>query len=494
MLRQLAGQTAIYGISSIVARLINYLLTPYLTRIMTTGEYGVITDMYAVIPFAMVVLTMGLETGYFRFAGLAPDATGKRAVFSTAFGTTSLAALIFFGATLLFLPQLSESMGYPDHPSFIWMVGAIIALDVMTTIPFARLREEGKALRFVWIRVLSVVINVALCLFFYSALPLLSEGGWDLAAAAWVPSFGAGYVFAANLIASFVTLLLLIPTFRDAMPRISKVILIPILIYSFPLLISGIAGTANQFIDRQMIKYLMPEGEWMEALGVYGAVVKIGVVLVLFTQMYRFAAEPFFLSNFKKEDFLRANAEALKYFTIVSVGIFLMITLFSDLFALIVGEAFREGMRILPLILLANIFSGMTLNLSFWYKQTGQTRYAIYVTGVGLVITLAMSFALVPVMGYMGAAWARLGCEAVMLVLSYYYNHRHYPTPYNLRRIGGYFLLGGALYAVGLVGIDNEVLKYFVHLLLLAIFALYAVRRENIDVAGMISSIVKRKI
>ena len=491
MLRQLAGQTAIYGISSIVARLLNYLLTPYLTRIMTTGEYGVITDMYAIIPFVMVILTMGMETGYFRFAGKAQTAQEKKEVFATTWGAVTAAGLLFMFAVLLFLPQLSSYMGYPDHPSYIWIVGAIITLDVITAIPFARLREEGKALRFVWIRVLSVVVNVAICVFFYSALPNIAQKG--LMTWMYDPSFGAGYVLVANLLASLLTLIVLFPTYRDTFPRISRKLFVAIFIYSFPLLISGIAGTANQFIDRQMIKYLMPADEWLEALGIYGAVIKIGVILMLFIQMYRFAADPFFLSNFKKEDFLQTNAEALKYFVIVSVAIFLTITLFTDLFALIVGSDFREGMKILPLILLANIFSGMTLNLSFWYKQTGQTRYAIYVTGIGLVATIMLSFALIPSLGYMGAAWARLGCESVMLLISYYYNRKHYPTPYNLRRIAEYFLFGGILYAAGMIHIDNDILKYFVHLLLLVMFFVYAVRRERIDVKALMSSVLKRR-
>ena len=181
------------------------------------------------------------------------------------------------------------------------------------------------------------------------------------------------------------------------------------LFYSFPLLVSGVAGVANMFIDRQMIKYLMPADEAMDALGIYGAVAKLGVILLLFIQMYRYAAEPFFLANFKKEDFLKANAEALKYFTMVSVGIILLIMLFEDGFALLVGPDFRQGMAILPVILLANIFSGMTLNLNFWYKQTGDTRYALWITGTGLIVTVGLNVLMVPSMGYVGAAWARLG-------------------------------------------------------------------------------------
>lgn len=486
MLRKLAGQTAIYGISSIVARLLNYLLTPYLTRIMTPSEYGVVTDMYALIPFALVVLTMGMETGYFRFAGKAENAEQKRAIFSTTWAAVSYIAIAFMSIVLLFNNDIAVATDYADHPSYVWIVAAIIALDVITSIPFARLREQGKAARFVVVRVVSVVVNVAMCLFFYGALPHLATGG-GVFASIYNPEFGAGYVFVANLIASLVTLLILLPSCGGVIPRVEWKLFRSILIYSLPLLVSGIAGTANEFIDRQMIKYLMPEDMAMSALGIYGAVVKIGVVLLLFTQMYRFAAEPFFLAGFKKDDFVRTNAEALKYFVIVSVGIFLFITLFSDVFALILGADFRQGMYILPVVLFANILSGIVLNLSFWYKQTGMTRFAIYVTGTGLVFTVVFNVLFVPWLGYFGAAWARLLCECAMVAVSFYLNKKYYPTPYDVRRIAEYFLVGLIIYGVSFYTAElPEILKYFANLLLVILFGVYAARREKINFKSLI--------
>ena len=494
MLRKLAGQSAIYGISSIVARLLNYLLTPYLTRIMTPAEYGVVTDMYALIPFALVILTLGLETGYFRFAGRAENEAEKKRIFSTAWGAVTCLSLGFMAVTLLWRNPIAAAAGgiYVANPSFITIVAGIIALDVVTAIPFARLREQGRAARFVVVRVVSVVVNVVLCLFFYSVLPHLAANS-GLFAAIWNPGFGAGYVFVANFIASHIALFLLLPSCRG-MLRIDGKVLRTMLLYSLPLLVSGIAGTANEFIDRQMIKFLMPADVAMGALGIYGAVVKIGVILLLFTQMYRLAAEPFFLASFKKEDFLRTNAEALKYFVIVSVGIFLVITLFTDIFALILGRDFREGVFILPVVLLANIFAGIVLNLSFWYKQSGATRFAIYITCTGLAVTVAANFVLVPRFGYAGAAWARLLCEAAMVAISYGFNRKYFPIPYNLRRIGGYFLLGGVFYVCGFLTAELPVAaKYCVNLILVSLFLLYAVRRERIDVAGVFKSMIKKR-
>ena len=514
MLRMLAGQTAIYGISSVVARLLNYLLVPYYTRIMTEAEYGVITDMYALIPFALVVLTMGMESGYFRFTGRAGDEASARRVFATTWGAVTLVSLVFMALVLLFLHPLASAMNYADHPSYVWIVGAIVTLDSISAIPFARLRQKGQAFRYVFVRIFSVLINLAFCLFFYTCLPSIG-----VLSAIYDPSFGPGYAFVANLISSGFTLIALLPSCDRIVPRIDVRLFKTILLYSLPLLASGIAGTANEFIDRQMIKYLMPAEEAMSALGVYGAVVKIGVVMLMFTQMYRLAAEPFFLSNFREMErnspaggagtisrvpayqetgydvdaFKRTNAEALKYFIIVSVFLFLVITLFSDLFALIVGRNFREGLYILPVVLIANMFSGVVLNLSFWYKQTGATRFALIVTGTGLVVTVVFNLLLVPGMGYYGAAIARLLCEAAMVVLSYLLNRKYFPTPYDLRRIGEYLAIGALLYGVGLwCGGMVVWMRYFLYLVLVVAFVWYAIRRERLDIPGMIRSVLKR--
>lgn len=493
LLRKLAGQTAVYGLSTIVVKLLNFLLTPYLTRIMSTSEFGVVTDMYALIPFALVVLTMGMESGYFRFAGKAEGPDAKRKVFATAWGAVSLAAVLFMSVVLLFRGDLAEVMGYAERPSFIWIVGAIIMLDVVARVPFAHLREEGRATAYVMVNVLAACITLGLCLFFYHVLPLLSQSS-SFFASIYDPGFGAGYYMVANLAASAVTLLVLLPTTGGVAPRIDRRLFGRIALYSLPLLVSGIAGTATDFIDRQMIKYLLPAGEAMSSLGIYGAMTKIAVVMVMFTQMYRLAAEPFFLADFPKNDFRRLNAEAMKYFVLVSVLIFLFISLFADVFALLIGRDFRQGTFILPVVLGANVLSGIVLNLSFWYKQTGATRFAIYVTGLGLIVSVLLNLWLVPRMGYYGSAWARLLANLVMVVQSYYLNQKYDPIPYDLRRIGEYILLGGVLYTVSIPA-ENlpDAARYAIDLLLTACFIAYAVRKEKIDVRRLLRGLLRRR-
>ena len=484
-LTKLAGQVAIYGISSVVARLLNYLLVPYYTRIMSPAEYGVITDIYALIPFALVVLTMGMESGYFRFAAKAEGAQERKRVYATTWGAVLAAASLFLGLVLLFEDGISSALGYAGT-DYVWITGTIIFLDVAGAIPFARLRQEGRAMRYVVIRLLSVIINIGLCLWFYN-----SKGeGLNLFENPTDP----GYALVANLISSFVTFILLLLSSGGTLPRIESTRLKTIFLYSLPLLISGIAGTANEFIDRQMIKFLMPTGESLAALGVYGAVVKIGVVMMLFTQMYRLAAEPFFLAEFKKDEFKNSNAEVMKYYVIVSLIIFLFITLFSDLFALIVGPDFREGMYILPMVLVSNALSGVVLNLSFWYKQTGATKYAIWITGTGLLFTIVFNILLVPSLGFAGAALARLVCEMAMVVVSYRLGQKHYPTPYNLKRIFLYVALAAAMWGISLL--TNELSttpKYLINSVMVVGFVLLAIRVERINVGALLRSILRRK-
>jgi O-antigen/teichoic acid export membrane protein len=402
-IRTLAGDTVIYGLSTIVTRMLNYLLTPYLTRVMATGEYGVITDLYSLIPFALVLLTMGLESGYFRFAGKAADEGEKNKLFVTLWGATIAAAVMFGVLAVMFRSSVSEVLGYGDSPDLVTLTAVIVALDVITSMPFARLREQRKRIKYVLIRFASVVVNVALCLFLYSVQQ----------------QTGAAPALMANLVASGAALALLLPTVWNIPWRASGETLKKVMVYSLPLLVSGIAGTAGEFIDRQMVKWLMPPDVAMDALGVYGATTKLAVIMILFTQMYRMAAEPFFLARFGKGEFARQSGLAMKLYIAVAVAIFAVVMIAKPLVVLIVGEEFRGGSELLPILLAANALAGVVLNLSFWYKQAERTWMAIAVTGTGLAVAVALNVVLVPRLGYEGAAWARLACEAAMVAVSW---------------------------------------------------------------------------
>ena len=486
MLEKLAKQTAIYGISTILGRMLSYLLTPFYTRIFVEGEYGIITDIYALIPFALVVLTMGMESSYFRFAAKAEAEGGdvaqsKRRLFATTWGITSLAALIFFVVVALFRNEASALMGdvYAKNPIYVVIVAAIVMMDVVGCIPFSRLREQGRAMTFVLLKTGNIILQVGLAVAFWAL------GFFD-------SEFGVGWAFVANLAASVITTMAIVAVSGGVVPKVDWRLLLVIFGYSVPLLLSGVAGTANEFIDRQLIKYLVPEGSF-EQLGVYGAITKIAVVMTLFTQMYRLAAEPFFLANYRKEEFKAMNAAALKYFVMVSMFIFVAIALYRDLFAYIVGKDFRVGIEILPVVLGANVLSGVWLNLSFWYKREEKTKFALWITLTGLVASVGFGVWLIPTLGIYGAAWSRFLAEVVMVAVSIVLNRIYYPTPYQFGRMAEYVVLALVIFFVSeWIELPNEWLQYTVSTLFIVIYLCYAAWREKIDVKGLVGHILKR--
>ena len=485
MLEKLAKQTAIYGISTILGRFLSYLLTPFYTRIFGVETYGIITDVYALIPFALVLLTLGMESSYFRFAAKAEAAGGditaaKRRIFTTMWGITTLAAALFFGVVALSANSCAELMGeaYVAHPEYVIIVAAIVFFDVAGAIPFSALREAGKATKFVTLKLANIFMQVGFAFLFW-AIGLFET------------PFGVGWAFVANLIASIVTTLA-VTVSGKSIPKIYWGLLGAMFAYSLPLLLSSIAGTAGEFIDRQLIKYLVPDGS-MAQLGIYGAIAKIAVVMTLFTQMYRLAAEPFFLSNFRKDEFVEMNAAAMKYYIIASMVIFLGIALFKDIFALIVGSSFREGIFILPIVLGANVLSGVWLNLSFWYKREEKTGYALWVTLSGLAASVATGVVLIPRAGYYGAAWSRLIAEIVMVAVSLTLNRIHFPTPYNFKRIAEYVAVALAIFFITeMVAVESTILKYTINTTALVLYLFYVVKREQIDVTGLIKAVLRR--
>ncbi|MDE5622418.1 MAG: polysaccharide biosynthesis C-terminal domain-containing protein, partial [Alistipes sp.] len=434
------------------------------------------------------LLTMGMESSYFRFSAKAEAAGGdvaaaKRRLFATTWGVTSLAAVLFLGVVLLCRDGIAALMGpaYVAHPEYVAWVGEIILFDVWACIPFSRLREQGRALTFVGFKALNAALNLALAFAFGSA-------------GLFATDFGVGWVFVANLVASVATWGLILTTVDRTLPRIDFALLRRVFAYSLPLLVGGVAGPAHEFLDRQLVKYLAADDP-MAQLGIYGAVTKIAVVMMLFYQMYRLAAEPFFLSNFRKSDFVQMNAAALKYYVMASMLIFLGIALFRDLFALIIGRGFREGIFVLPVILAANVLTGVWLNLSFWYKREERTSLAVVVTGTGLVAMLLFGCWLIPVCGYYGAAWARLASETAMVAVSWWLNRRFFPTPYAWGRIGEYVAAALAVYLLceGMAASAGSLLVgYTFNFVLFAAYAAYLVRRERIDVGAMIRAALKR--
>lgn len=458
MLQKLFSQTAIYGLSATLAKFLNYLLTPYLTRIMTDSVYGEVSYFYSIIPFANVVLTLGFATGYFRFASQCDNKLEQKRLFTTLWAQVSLLALVCCSVAAILFPTVEVMV----------MLGLIL-VDNIIAIPTALLRQQSKAVRYTIVQVSSVVVNVVLCYYFYSSI----EGAAN----------SAVWVLLANLIASCVSLLILLPSsLRMFTPCIDYKLLRRVAVYSLPLMLAGVMGIASDFIDRQMLRWLLPEDIALAELGIYSAVAKLAALMVIFRQMYSLGAEPFFLQRFSKDDFSRLNAMALKYFLAVGILIFLGITLFSDIFALILGSDFRVGMDLLPILLLANLLSGILVNLSFWYKVADKTSIAILVTLVGVVLTVAANFILIPLLGSDGAAWARVIAGVAMVVSSYLWSLKYYPINFDFKALLIYAVLGGIIYILSLqtAHIEMNFLRWGINSVMILLFCVIFVKKEGL--------------
>ena len=409
------------------------MLVPLHTAVLSRAAFGINTDIYAIIAFFIVILTYGMETSFFRFSE--KYAEKKDRVYSTAFLSivgTSAAFILLFG---LFAEPISTALKYGENQNYIWWMVIILGMDAVAAIPFARLRAENKAAKFVFVKLALIFSNILFNLLFFTPALVNRNLPFDLLPYWFGQDLGVGYIFLANLIASIIMLLLLLPQIFKAKFAFDFSLWKEMLIFGIPLLISGLAGVANELLDRQLLKYLLPEDQWQVQVGIYGAVYKLSIFLILFNQAFRYAAEPFFFSNNKEANAKKTFAMVMNYFVIImSIG-FVLIMAYLDIVKHFIDEKFWEGLAIVPILLLANLFLGINTNLSFWYKLSDRTHQAIWITGFGLIITLAVNIWLIPIMGYTGAAWATLASYAGMTVLSYLLGQHYYPIPYQTGRI-----------------------------------------------------------
>lgn len=446
-LKRLASQTAVYGISSIVGRFLNYLLVPLFTYYFTPAEYGVVSEFYAYAGFFSVLLLFGFETGYFRFRD--KDNAVPDVAYSTALRFLLGTNLTFFALLWLASGGIADALQHDAHPEYVMWIAAILALDATGAVAFAKLRAQEKALRFASIKILEILVNVGLCLFLIVYCRGVHETAPDsFFGALWDPAIGVGYIFIANLVASGVKLLLLAPQLRGITHGFDGALFRKMLRYSLPMVIIGFDGIVNEMLDRAVMKYLLPgtPQENLAQLGIYSACYKLSILMSLFVQAFRYAGEPFFFAHAQDKNAQKIYADVLRYFVIFCAFIFLLVTLNLDIFKYFVGEPFRAGLHIVPILLLANLFLGIYVNLSIWYKLTDRTLMGAIVSTVGALITVTMLFSLVPVFGYEGAAWATLTCYASMTVLSYLLGRKYYPVPYPVGRVLAYIAFAVGLY------------------------------------------------
>lgn len=431
-----------------VGRMLNYLLVPLYTRLFVPAEYGVVTDLYALVAFLNVVYTYGMETTYFRKVQ-----QGGLGVYATAFWSLGLSSVLFSGLLLLGAPVLAGLLQYPAHPEYVRWFALILAFDALATLPFARLRQEQKALRYAGIRLFNIGLNVGLNLFFLLTCPWLLQNGiaTDFISLIYQPEMGVGYIFLSNLLANALTLVWLLPLV-PAWKGFDTTLWKEMLMYGIPLLFAGLAGMVNETLDRALLKYLLPgtvEARF-HALGIYGAVYKLAMLMSLFTQTFRMAAEPFFFQQASRADARQTYARVMQYFVLAAGAIGLGVLLFMDLVKYFIDPAYFEGLYVVPILLLANLFLGVYYNQSVWYKLADKTRWGMYLSIFGALITIVANYLLIPTLGYAGSAWATLLCYAGMMVASYVLGQRYYAVPYRLGRLALYLFAAVLLWQLAL--------------------------------------------
>ena len=463
-LKSLAKDTAIYGLSSIVGRFLNYLLVPLYTAKMSaeSGGYGVITNMYAYTALLLVILTYGMETTFFRYANKQEE--NAQRVYSTTLWMVATTSVLFVLLVLTFLHPLSAFMGYADHPSYVWVMAATVAIDAFQCIPFAYLRYQKRPIKFAALKLLFIVLNIALNLGYYVVL-----GGTEV-----------GYAFYINLVCTGSITFCFWKELRGFASGFDRALMRRMLAYAWPILILGIAGILNQTADKILFPYLYKAGNAHSELGIYGAASKIAMIMAMITQAFRYAYEPFVFGKSRDKDNLDTYAKAMKYFIIFTLLAFLCVVGYMDILRHIIGHDYWPGLRVVPIVMAAEIMMGVYFNLSFWYKLIDKTIWGAVFSGIGCLVLIAVNVIFVPRYSYMACAWAGFAGYGTAMVLSYIVGQRKYPINYPVGQIAVYVVLAGILFAG--ISWSNQslgtVAALAVNTMLIGVFALYIVMRD----------------
>ncbi|MBN2348283.1 MAG: oligosaccharide flippase family protein [Bacteroidales bacterium] len=482
--KKLAGQTLIYGMGTMVPRLLNYaILTFYYTRKFSVEEYGIITELYAYVVFLLIILTYGLETGFFRYATKNKE---RDKVFSTLTITLFSTSVLFLVFIFLFDRNIAGLISYENNVEYIRWLAIIVAIDAFSSLPFAKLRLEERSRKFALLKVANVILTIFFVLLFYEFLPRLDKI-FDLPGFLYNRNMGIGYVLLSNLFASVVVLLLLTKEIFSVKYTFDLKLLKQVLKYSLPLLIAGLAGSANESLDRVLMKQLIVDKhQALYDIGIYGANFKIAILLNLFIQMFRYAAEPFYFNYFKEKDAKMVFGNIMKYYFIIAIFMIVGILLFLDIFKYFIDSNFHEGLKIVPIVLYSYLFYGIFFNLSIWYKLTNKTKFGALFTITGAIITIAINVIFIKKYSYMAAATAHLICYITMVILSFFIGKRYYKIYYDFKRMFEYlFISFGLIFLNYLINVDILIYKLLINSVLLIVFGLYIVKRENINVKNL---------
>ena len=479
-LKSLAKDTAIYGLSSIIGRFLNYLLVPLYTIKLSaaSGGYGVVTNIYAMTALLLVVLTYGMETGFFRFANKKDEDPLK--VYSSTLITVGGSSVLFVLFCLVFIDPIAGFLGYADHPEYIAMMAIVVALDAFQCIPFAYLRYRKRPIKFAGIKMLFVVSNILLNLFFLVLCPWLNAHSPETISWFYDPGYGVGYVFLANLICTSLQMLFFVNELRGFQYVLDKALIKRMFSYSFPILILGLAGILNQTVDKIIFPFLLDNAnEARVQLGIYGAASKIAMVMAMFTQAFRYAYEPFVFGKEKDGDSRQTYASAMKFFVIFTLLAFLAVMFYMDILRYIITPDYWPGLKVVPIVMAAEMFMGVYFNLSFWYKLIDETRWGAYFSLIGCVIIVLLNIIFVPIYGYIACAWAGLAGYFTVTLLSYFVGQKKYPINYDLKRIGLYVLLAAVLYVASVFIVpENVVFRLLFRTGLLFVFIAFIVKKD----------------
>ncbi len=480
LVKKLATQTAIYGVSSILARFLNYALVPIQTRVFHPEQFGVVTQFYAYTGFLYILFTYGMETAFFRYANLKED---KKQVYDTGMISMFFTSFLFAAILILFRDSIASAMQFSEHPEYVTLLALIMALDAIVTLPFAYLRQENRPVRFATYKIINIGCNVVLNIFFLIVCPIIINNDASTGLQAFIrkiyhPELGVAYIFLANLIASAITVIVMWRYLLTSKWRFNTNLLKQMLIYSWPLIIVGLAGMGNELLSRILLtrRWNGPYSEAIHALGVFGACYKMSLLMTLFVQAYRMAAEPFFFGESKKLNPELTYARTMNFFVIFCCFIFLLVTLFMDFFKRIFMSAeYFEGVHVVPILLMANFFLGVYYNLTIWYKLTNRNFAGSLIAFAGLLITITLNWIWIPLYGYYGSSWVTFICYGTMMVASYLLGQKFYPVPYDLKRFFIYVLLAYGLYffsgeVAQALPLSLSFLNYFVGVLLLGSF------------------------
>ena len=479
-LKSLAKDTAIYGMSSIVGRFLNYLLVPLYTAKLSaaSGGYGVITNMYAYTALLLVILAYGMETTFFRYANKQDE--DPQRVYSTILLSVGFTSLMFVLLVLAFLSPVSSFMGYADHPSYVWVMAATVAIDAFQCIPFAYLRYKKRPMKFAALKLLFIMMNIVLNLMFFLVLPALYAAHPDTVGPIYDPTVGAGYAFYINLFCTGSITFCFWKELTAVKPVFDRKLMKRMLSYSWPILVLGIAGILNQTADKILFPYIYKNADAHTQLGIYGAASKIAMIMAMITQAFRYAYEPFVFGKAQDRNNRDTYAKAMKYFIIFTLFAFLAVIGYMDILKHIIGRDYWAGLKVVPIVMAAEIMMGVYFNLSFWYKLIDRTIWGAYFSGVGCAVLIAVNVIFVPRYGYMACAWAGFSGYATAMLLSYFVGQKKYPINYPLKEIGLYVGLAVVLFAV--MTAANSALSLWLALAVntaaLAVFAVVLVKRD----------------